>query len=327
MKQYLKKNTHIYLSIFSILLTMLSCESEVDMGYIPIEPRLVINSTLRAGSDTCRIYLTESRSIFRPGQNAYWGREPYTYITDADVVLNINNKPERLIYSAKDSAFLYTKPLSINDHVDIQVSHNNNKLHASAIIPDSPQIVSVDTTTIYRTTSGVKKKYLRYDLKIKDKDRNDNFYRIKIDGAYHYQSSYWNEFEFWTYITRFRSDDAILNNGNPENIDNDDLSIVTFPPNYYGIFTNTMFKGQEYILKFYVEYPNFLYEEEYDKGYLNIALQMISSDLYKYYSSVQRYRYLDEYQMTEPVKIFSNINNGLGIFGTYNEVPVMQLSK
>lgn len=306
---------------------MPSCESEIDMGNIPIEPRLVINSTLGAGNDTCRIYLTESRSIFRPGQGAYWGRDPYVYIIDADVVLNINNKPEKLIYSVKDSAYLYLKPFSVKDNIEIQVSHNNKRLNASAIIPDSPQILSVDTVAIYKTSSGTKKKYLRYDLKIKDKGQNDNFYRIRVDGAYHYQSTYWQDFGYWTYITRFRSDDAILNNGNPENTDNDDLSIVTFPPNYYGIFTNAMFKGMEYILKFYIEYPDFLYKDEYDKGYLNVTLQMISSDLYKYYSSVQRYRYLDEYEMAEPVMIFSNINNGLGIFGAYNEVPVMQLSK
>lgn len=305
---------------------MPSCESEIDMGNIPIEPRLVINSTLGAGNDTCRIYLTESRSIFRPGQGAYWGRDPYVYIIDADVVLNINNKPEKLIYSVKDSAYLYLKPFSVKDNIEIQVSHNNKRLNASAIIPDSPQILSVDTVAIYKTSSGTKKKYLRYDLKIKDKGQNDNFYRIRVDGAYHYQSTYWQDFGYWTYITRFRSDDAILNNGNPENTDNDDLSIVTFPPNYYGIFTNAMFKGMEYILKFYIEYPDFLYKDEYDKGYLNVTLQMISSDLYKYYSSVQRYRYLDEYEMAEPVMIFSNINNGLGIFGAYNEVPVMQLS-
>lgn len=327
MKHYIIKKKYIYLFVLSISLIVSSCESEIDMGDIPIEPRLVINSTLGAGNDTCRIYLTESRSIFRPGQGAYWGRDPYTYIVDAEVILNVNNKQEKLTYSAKDSAYLYLKLLSVKDNIEIQVSHNNKKLNASAIIPDSPQILAVDTATIYKTSSGTKKKYLRYNLKIKDKDQNNNFYRIKIDGAYHYQSSYWDDFQYWAYITRFRSDDAILNNGNPENTDNDDLSIVTFPPNYYGIFTNTMFKGTEYILTFYVEYPDFLYEDEYDKGYLNVTLQMMSQDLYKYYSSVQRYRYLDEYEMTEPVMIFSNINNGLGIFGTYNEVPVLQLSK
>lgn len=327
MKHYIIKKKYIYLFVLSISLIVSSCESEIDMGDIPIEPRLVINSTLGAGNDTCRIYLTESRSIFRPGQGAYWGRDPYTYIVDAEVILNVNNKQEKLTYSAKDSAYLYLKLLSVKDNIEIQVSHNNKKLNASAIIPDSPQILSVDTATIYKTSSGTKKKYLRYNLKIKDKDQNNNFYRIKIDGAYHYQSSYWDDFQYWAYITRFRSDDAILNNGNPENTDNDDLSIVTFPPNYYGIFTNTMFKGTEYILTFYVEYPDFLYEDEYDKGYLNVTLQMMSQDLYKYYSSVQRYRYLDEYEMAEPVMIFSNINNGLGIFGAYNEVPVMQLSK
>ncbi|GHV39471.1 hypothetical protein FACS1894179_04420 [Bacteroidia bacterium] len=327
MKHYIIKKKYIYLFVLSISLIVSSCESEIDMGDIPIEPRLVINSTLGAANDTCRIYLTESRSIFRPGQGAYWGRDPYTYIIDADVVLSINNKAEKLTYSAKDSAYLYLKPFSVKDNIEIQVSYNNKRLNASAIIPDSPQILSVDTATIYKTSSGTKKKYLKYNLKIKDKGQSDNFYRIRIDGAYHYQSAYWDDFEYWRYITRFRSDDAILNNGNPENTDNDDLSIVTFPPNYYGIFTNTMFKGTEYILKFYVEYPDFLYEDEYDKGYLNVTLQMMSQDLYKYYSSVQRYRYLDEYEMTEPVKIFSNINNGLGIFGAYNEVPVMRLSK
>jgi len=327
MKKYIVVKKYINLSILFIFLIISSCESEIDMGNIPIEPRLVINSTLGAGNDTCRIYLTESRSIFRPGQGAYWGRDPYTYIVDAEVILNVNNKQEKLTYNAKDSAYLYLKPFSVKDHIDVQVSHNNKRLNASAIIPDSPQILSVDTVAIYKTLSGTKKKYLRYNLKIKDKGQNDNFYRIRVDGAYHYQSTYWQDFGYWTYITRFRSDDAILNNGNPENTDNDDLSIVTFPPNYYGIFTNAMFKGMEYILKFYIEYPDFLYKDEYDKGYLNVTLQMISSDLYKYYSSVQRYRYLDEYEMAEPVMIFSNINNGLGIFGAYNEVPVMQLSK
>ncbi|MDR2950226.1 MAG: DUF4249 domain-containing protein [Prevotella sp.] len=313
--------------ILFILIMLSSCESEVDMGSIPIEPRLVINASMGAGNDTCRIYLTESRPIFRTEQNAYWGKDPYTYITGADVVLNINNKPEKLIYSAKDSAYLFLKPLSVNDGIGISVTYKDKQLSASAVVPENPQIISVDTIAIYKTVSGYKGKYLRYNVKIKDRSQSDNFYRIKVDGAYHYQSKDWLEFEYWRYITRFKSDDVILNNGNPENTDNDDLSIVTFPPNYYGIFTNTMFKGTEYTLSFYIEYPDFLYENEYDKGYLNITLQMISPELYKYYSSVQRYRYLDEYEMTEPVKIFTNINNGLGIFGAYSEVPVMRMLK
>lgn len=313
--------------LFALCLIFTSCETEVDMGDIPIESRAVINTTLVAGESKNYIYITESRAVFRPSVDAHWGRDAYKHVTDIDVMLKINDKVEKLEYNFVDSAYLYLNPLNVNDKVELSTSYKGKSIKSVAIVPEQPQILSIDTMTIHKVRSGTIRKFLKYNIKIKDAGSFDRYYRIKVDIASHYQSSFWDEFEYWTYNTRLYSDDVILNNGNPENIDDDDLSVVSFPPNYYGVFNNKLFKGQEYLLSFYIDYPDFINDDEYDKWHMNISLHQLTPDLYKYFSSVQRYRYLQDYQMSEPILIYTNIENGLGIFGALNEVPIISISK
>lgn len=313
----------IVLSVICIVLP--SCETEIDLGDIPIEPHLVLNSNLGVDSDTSKIYLTESRATF--STDSYWGRSPYNYINNANVTIYVNDVATKLEYNAVDSAYLYFKPLKAEDKISISANYGELNINTSSTIPDMPEVLSVDTISLFKVTSGIVKQYLKYNVKVRDRPRIKNYYRITIDLAELHEKDETSEIPYWTYHRQFKSDNLILNNGNVNNGD-DDISIINLPPNYYGVFSDALFDGKEYTLDFYIPYPLFLISDPLvNKGYLTVTIQCITEDLYKYYSSLQRYQYLNDNDISEPVIVFSNISNGLGILGAHNEVLIMRSEK
>ena len=95
--------------------------------------------------------------------------------------------------------------------------------------------------------------------------------------------------------------------------------------NPYGIFTDELIAGMEYdlTLKFY--------EQDIDTGFhefylYNIELHSISKEMYLYLRSLTAYQQTEGDFISEPVIVYSNIYNGLGIFGT-QMVSRVSLSK
>lgn len=308
-----------------------SCETEIDLGDIAIKPHLVLNASL-SNADTSRIYISESRPIFHSSNTSQWGEGNFLSIANADVDLLINNNnktKERLQYSIKDSSYLYLKPLKASDQLSIEVQYKDKKINAQTSIPNAPEILSVDTFSFSKGNS-YGQDYLRFHVKIKDQAVTKNFYRITVDFAQHRQSFWPGDGGYWTRSSQFISDDPVLTNGSPNsnNQGDDDFGMIIFPTNYFGIFHDAAFNGEEYLLDFYVSYPLFISQMDYyDKGHLRVNLQTISEDLYKYYFSLQRYMHSLNDGFIEPAIVFSNINKGLGILGAYNEVSVIKLEE
>ena len=86
----------------------------------------------------------------------------------------------------------------------------------------------------------------------------------------------------------------------------------------YIYLSDNGFNGEAFTLDFYI-IPTLIDPENQSNGVIKYVLKSISKDYYQYLltSDYQR-RIEDEGTLAEPVQIYSNIANGLGLFAGYN---------
>ncbi|MDR3060445.1 MAG: DUF4249 domain-containing protein [Prevotella sp.] len=315
----------LFYIILIISISAPSCqfEREVETNIKPIEPHLVLNSLLFTERDSSYFYLTKSRSAFYETDTTWWGmqKKDFEYIGDAKFQLQVNGTTFNLKYSLKDSAYIYPAKLSSDDNIEVMVNQKDGELKSKAILPFPPSVLSVDTSKIHKLVNNVENDYLQFEVKIKDYPGQSNYYRLLVNMKIPYYGwvGWWNSQQYYT-------DDPVLKNGMPSNVDDPDFNLIRFPENYLSIFRDMLFEGDEYTLTFYIDYPYELFSNNESGGFILIKLQSISEDLYNYYFSLQRNQYLGN-EFNEPIVVFNNIEGGLGILGTCSETTVFNFDK
>lgn len=313
------KKIFVIISFFTILFSSCDTERIVYIDNTPINPHMVLNALAYAGNDTSYFYITESRPIYRESVN---NTLKYDIIKDATLSLTVNGETDYIKYNDIDGAYIFIGKLKEGDKINIQATHKERNINSVAILPSPPEVISIDTASFQRIENGSLKNYLMFKLKIRDKFGSNDYYRLLINNRYtNYAGEYMHS------SNSYYTDDPILKDGYTGIINDPDLNLPASVYNYYSVFRDVRFSDKEYTLTFYVDSYS-LYEkptEETEKNptfipkrHLIISLQSISEDLYKYYSSLQR-----SLQVTnEPLIVHTNINGGLGILGTCNEIKV-----
>ncbi len=317
----------LILFLSSIFFSSCVYERVVDIGNIPIAPHLVLNGLVQAGNDTSYFYLTESRAIYGD-TTTMWDRDKsgFTMIRDAHFNLNINGDTHRVEFSRADSVYIFIGKLNAGDDINIQISQNDRHINTKTILPSAPEILSVDTARFQRIESGNLRKYIMFKIKMKDRPGSKDYYRLIVNEVY-LSYSFWDGYtHYYYYSNSFYTDDPVLKDGYTGTSGNSDIGLTSSVYNYYAVFRDVGFADQEYTLSFYVDDLGEEYQDDYYNGRerLYVGLQSISEDLYKYYSSLQRNRQLAWDNISEPVMVHTNINGGLGILGTCNEVKLFE---
>lgn len=285
----------------SILIFFSSCDVEktVDIGKIPITSHMVINGLIYANSDTNYLYITESRSIYNDTVD-YWNPTKFKIIKDSDVDFGLNNTIEPIKYDETDTAYVVIKRINAGDKISIASNYNGKEIRSTVKVPDAPEIISIDTMRFKRIEGTTLKSYILFNLKIKDKLNSNDYYRLIVkNNTIGYNYGYGSSSSESCY-----SDDPLLNGS-------------------FKIFRDVSFDGKEYSITFYVSDYNYLFDEKSDirnTWNLSVQFQTINEDLYKYYSSLQAN---NEYN-AESKFVYSNIDGGLGILGTCNEVNIFE---
>ena len=223
------------------------------------------------------------------------------------------------------------------------ITSNGKKLEAETSIPQKAEVISVDT-------SSVKNEFGRWtDYKVNIKDPSgEDFYRLVIMSEslsfYTSKDSLGNDKRHYTkstFQTLFTSDDPVLkslyNNFGQDLID-------AGPSNVYEIFTDDYFQGKEYSLKFQVFNG---YHGSYgggggsgysDPGNPNLSsgiiyqryiihVQKLSKELFNYLKYLNLYDFYHDNPFSEPVPVYSNIKNGIGIFAGFNDDALFKYDK
>jgi len=318
----MKKKLAVLFIITSMIITSCQFERYVDIDVPDIEPHLVLNSLLFTDKDSSFFYITKSRSTFLTQYNTWWGlnKDKFEYIEDADFHLLINDVSCKLNYSKKDSAYLYLSKLKPDDNIEIVVNQAEGELRSKTTLPLPPSILSVDTVKVNKTINGTARELLQFKVKIKDYPDQANYYRLIVNIWASWYGSWYNP-DYYT-------EDPVLTQGMPNDDENADFDFIKYPTNYLSIFRDKLFEGGEYTLTFFIDYPYVAIGDEYsEKGIVSVKVQSITEDLYNYYFSLQRNKFMQDNDYNEPIVIFNNIQGGLGILGASNEVTAFYFER
>lgn len=287
----------IFLISFCISI-LLSCEKEVDIN-IKTEPLIVVNSFLNPDS-IIKVNISKGLNIFDTLN--------VLFVDNANIELLTDNQSLGFLKYDKDGNYLMNfKPVE-NKKYNLQVTVPGfAKCEASDIIPSKTNIISIDTASVYKNYTNV----LECKINFLDNPETEDYYLLDIKaiaGYYIIQHSNNEDDNDTTYFEQsidFETDDDFVE----EKIESDNIM-------YGVIFSDKLINGK--LNKITVDIDNNILQIK-DKNVIKFYLKKISKDYYLYAKSYARYLNYDDELFGEPIQVYSNIKNGFGIFGGYNQ--------
>jgi hypothetical protein len=328
----------------TILALFTSCEKEIEFDEKLISPRLTINSFLEQDS-LVTVNIASSKPI--PGIAT-----EFKWIDNATVKLFVDGEEKETLtvidvkrtpygYSSVngDTTFFYNESeptkkyktaqtkAEVGKTYKLEVTHPDfETVYGETTIPTPIPILSFDTATVITNQEWGGYENFQAKIKFKDPLGEKNYYRLvysKFAGVSQSYGSSPNDGDSMIYLTNelrgtyINSSDKLLN---PSEEDANDF-LFGSAGNYYNLFTDELIDGKEYELSFTVDLMNNYYggsfKQTKKKGEfmrLTITLQSITREAYLYMKSVHANKYYESDFFSEPVQVFTNIENGIGIF-------------
>jgi len=286
-------SSHLFI-VAAITFFVISCEKEVKLKEDQINPRIVVNGIFEA-SDTLRIHLSESRNVlFNNG-----GDLPN--LTSASASL-LSENDEVLGTFSHDSFGTYSLigfyPVAGKEYKLIVNSPGLEEVTSQNLIPEIISIASIDTIR--------QSENMNFKITINDNPDEVNYYAIIIESRVTeiFPSPIPNVNDTLSYRFRYACSKDVIIEGASEDIDGSKCGQSL-------LFRDENFNGSSYT----VDVESFIGDSP---DTVIISLQSISEELFKYNTSLQRYQETNGNPFGEPVQVYSNIENGFGIFAGYS---------
>lgn len=320
----MKQISLITATILFIVLSI-SCTKEIEFNDKLLEQILVVNSICEL-NDTLSVDVSATKTI--PGFES-----SFRNITDATVKLYVDGvETEQLFYDStlikqNNSATYHSNTIvEYGKKYRIEVSHNDFSKVATAEMQMSNTVPILNFETEIVETEGSSSddsQKTKATLTFSDPANETNYYRLGITIKIGQDQSYMNEVgdsvimvQVMDYISynEIDSDDPVLaTNSNADDLFSESSSFG------YTLFTDELFNGKTYDLDFYLDSwiseqlqrLNTLNREFYT---IDVELQSLTKETY-YYIKSSSSSSMGDGLFTEPVQVFNNIENGLGIFG------------
>lgn len=265
-----------------------SCEKFIDYDAPEHHPRLVVVSGFQP-DETWLVDVSLSRSSFN---------DTVSHALE-DVVVTIRSGDgsynEELLHN--QYTFLYhslAKPMTGISY-EIEVSADGYpSVYAENKIPGAATLISLDTLEGFHDGNFSND----FELTFSDPGGEDGFYIVQL---------YSNETYNWK--------DQI---GNLIFIDSDDPNVEKISDDGHGsemlFIKDQNFDGQDYTLRFYT--PYYYPYEDIDAGF-TVKVFSCSEEFYRFQKTTLQYQDSEGDPFAQPVQIFSNIENGIGVFGGF----------
>ncbi len=254
------------------------------------------------------------RSFFFLYRPAY-SDESYFIVPNATVDLNVNNGTHyTMTYNSSKKQYMSDYHPSEGDIIEISSSAPGmDNVEAKTKIL-SKSIFSITSVEKYynKNPMVITKPYdaigsdtlININFKITDTYSQKDYYRLVISsfGCDNMPTGSSSDFVYIQEL--FDSGDLIFYDRNITK------SINYWPVNFSNIFNDDLFNGKEYAFTITTRQRDARYT------WIEADLQHISEDMYKYLKSIQTEMCYDSDVTSEPVQIYTNVKNGLGILGS-----------
>ncbi|MCF8224131.1 MAG: DUF4249 domain-containing protein [Bacteroidales bacterium] len=298
---------HKIIILFAILISLASCTKEIDIELPDETPKIVVNSFFTDNS-RIKVHLSKSIGVLE---------NTFPECTDATVIISENN----IIIDT-----MYMESGYYCSHI---TAEQNKKYSLKVIVPDIDTAFCEDIIpekTILQSVVYTDSVLINQDGNIINEIRLDfqdftgpDFYEIELAG-----------------IDTARNDNIPVSSQNqnvPIWFDKNSDPVITstglldYNPRTL-IFTDKLFDGEHCSVRVY------FYTQWYRDYNLKIILRSVSESYYKYREKQFAYLFSLDHDifsgMSEPVKLYSNITGGYGIFAGYSSdekvitVPINQ---
>jgi len=255
------------------------------------------------------------------GQSSFFLDDDSSYLdsvfSNADVKLVVNDE---LIYHMKNVTTDYYSSNDLEKYqCDYSPSENDSislfinipgydEVSSGVRMPKSAdfELVSKDINKIYEGDSDSYSKEVKLKIRIKSHGEYMHCYYLHIFRTYDKSIYYTNECSASSSDIIFKNNETTMSNFSLRNSSN--------------YFNDELFRNQDYVFEINLSCPG--YSDKLDKRLLfseddvDVSIMSITEDYYNYLFSLDMYQQYEINDMfSEKTKVFSNINNGIGIFG------------
>ena len=275
-------------SIFLFLLLIpafFACEKVIEFDGEIVEPKIVVNALFNT-EDELRIHLSRSLAVVDRGD--------LDNITNATVEL-LDADGNKIVDMVHDTGGYYHADGFIakaNTEYKLNVSADGyTSVKAQDITPEFISVSSIDTFE-GRDVDGFQN--VQFEVDWTD-PQGSNYYMVEVFARYSFVEDEYEGFNL--YMNSFDPNISNSQNG------------------FWGnriLIKDENFDGKDYKLRFgvdaYVMRDTFVRE-------IQLKFSSVSEAVYNYYSSYQLYQQTNGNFFATPVQVFSNVENGRGIFG------------
>ena len=323
------------ISLFVLLIVFTACKNDIVFNGSEQQEMLVLNSMLSPDS-VVKVHLTRSKFFLAEGNR-------FDTITNANVNLYVNDVWKEQLHYTGDGAFSGAYLPKANDVLRITATSAGLEPVQSVVkMVNAPDLLLLDT--VFKNTEispllqynfdpltgksiidTVGKNYHRnldYRIRFTDNPLTKNFYRI----AFMFKTTFTNgEFAQTGLIVDI--DDMVFNDHKQRDPLDDHYQLLPFLE-----FSDVLINGKTYEIKSKFSYYYSVLNPEIskvpskkaksfliiDKQEVTVELHEISESMYLYLRSKTAESQNGGY-FAEPVQIYTNIENGIGILGAYNK--------
>jgi len=325
------KTKHIsYILALGISLLLLSCENVIEFSGEATKPLLVVNSFITPDS-LIKVHVSKSRFFLQADSIRY------QTVNNATVNVWVNGTKIEKLSSIGQGYYLSSFKPQLGDIIKITAGNaefTEVSCYTEVISPNP--ILAADTTNhifneeymiqysstnngpyIPDTIGVLKTESFQVKIKFNDPAATSNYYMLDLKTI-----SYFDNDSISITNTWLNSDDMVFGSNNNTG------PFETGTYSYNHEFSDELINGKEYNLKFTFRSQNYTYNEEHKntwnkeqkapvKQELLIELKSISESYFKYLRSLSASTSTIEF-FSEPVQIYSNVNGGIGILGSYS---------
>jgi hypothetical protein len=279
----------------------LSCEQVINIDFPDDGRKMVLNSLFNTDS-TLTINLSRSEHILSTSNNF----EP---VTNATVWLYENDQQIETGTQIYEGLYHFNSVMERGKTYSINVTAEGlPDISCKTIVP-TPIIIDTVKMNLRLVNEGYGPniEQIDFNLQFKDNPSEQNYYLL---------TAYYNQIV--GYSIDVNLDTTYISNKNPlhlstlipsNNVNTGNMVMTSI------IFDDATFNGELYNLQFFTDNFHFYnYFNQNPETTIYFRLSIISKDLYLYYQSYNKYQEIQGVPLAEPVKVYSNIKNGFGIF-------------
>lgn len=283
--------------LFSILF-LNSCIKTIEIEIPQDKPKQVLNCLFTA-NDKISVSITNSTPILE---------EEYSIIDNANIILYEDDKEiETLVYD--DGIYKSTTQTDLNKIYKLKSSVVGlETVITEDVIPEQPTITNIDLVEEAYFDSNYEGIIGKTTITIEDNGEQTNFYEVLVVRKFYYND------EIITRPTSIEvTSDPVVSN---------ELDVQNHPTHL--VFTDKSFNGRVNTIDF--DFTNEQHEDVLPLNY-KVIIRSISENYYRYKRRLNRHTYFQEGYIgdifIEPIQMFTNVENGFGIFAGYNEYSQM----